>query len=176
MKKKKVLVAAVVFLGVLAAVGISCNILLKNSRKTDVYSTEEKKVRYVKFNKPFLIDHFEITVIKTSLADSLKHNSKNLLEKEEGAEYFIINVKVKNENSESKNLPHSGNLLLGEAEYMIEIKEDVKITETGYGVFTEDIKHNESKESSIVFRIPVEYGDESIIWDVFGSGVKLRLQ
>ena len=98
-----------------------------------------------------------------------------MLNKEEGAEYFVIDVMVKNKNSENKNLPNSGKILLGEAEYMLEI-DSVKTDESGYGAFSGQIKPEEAKESKIVFKIPVEYGDEAIIWDVFGSGVKIRLQ
>ena len=176
MKKKKILIAGVIFLGVLVAGGISHRFFTKNHKVVKTYEVGEKKVRLVKFNKAFLADHFEVVITKTSLADSLKSNSETLLKKEDGVEYFIIDVKVKNENSASKNLPDSGSILLGEDEYMIEIKDDVKLNKSGYGTFSEQIKPGESKESKIVFRIPVEYGDEAVIWDVFGSGVRIRLQ
>ena len=175
MKRKKILAAGVVFLVILAAGSAGYSFFSRNYRAAKIYGTGEKKVRLVKFNKPFLADHFEITIIKTSLSDSLKSNSKTLLKKEEGAEYFIIDVKVKNKNSESRNLPDSGSILLGEAEYMLEI-EGLKLDEPGYGPFSEQIKPEETKESKVVFKIPVEYGDESVIWDVFGSGVRIRLQ
>ncbi|MCP1225381.1 DUF4352 domain-containing protein [Sebaldella sp. S0638] len=176
MKRKKILIAGVIFLVVLAAGSIGYSFFSRNYKKVKTYEVGEKQVKHVRFNKPFFADHFEVTILKTSLTDSLKNDSKILLKKEEGVEYFVIDVKVKNENSESKNLPDSGSILLGEAEYMIEIEENIKLTEAGYGVFSEQIKPGESKESKIVFRIPVEYGDEAIIWDVFGSGVKIRLQ
>ena len=175
MKRKRILVSGVIFLVFLAAGGIGCRLFVKNYRAVKTYEVGEKKVRQVKFNKPFLADHFEITIIKTSLADSLKNDSKILFNKEEGVEYFIIDVKVNNKNGESKNLPDSGKILLGDAEYMLEI-DSVKTDEPGYGPFSEQIKPEETKESKIVFRIPVEYGDEAIIWDVFDSGVKIRLQ
>lgn len=176
MNKKKISIAGIIFLAVLAIVSISYNFLKENYRRAETYEVGEKKVKHVRFNKPFLADHFEVTIIKTDLEDSLKNNSKVLLEKEEGVAYFIINVKVKNENAENKSLENSGSILIGEEEYMLEIKEDTKITETGYGTFTEPIRTGEIKESRIIFKIPVEYGDESIIWDVFGSGVRIRLQ
>lgn len=175
MKRKKILAAGVVFLVILAAGSAGYSFFSRNYRAAKIYGTGEKKVRLVKFNKPFLADHFEITIIKTSLADSLKNDSKILLNKEEGAEYFVIDVMVKNKNSENKNLPNSGKILLGEAEYMLEI-DSLKTDEPGYGAFSGQIKPEEAKESKIVFKIPVEYGDEAIIWDVFGSGVKIRLQ
>ena len=176
MKRKKILVPGIIFLVVLALGGIGYSFFSKNYNRAKTYDTGEKKVRLVKFNKPFLADHFEITIIKTSLADSLKDESKTLLKNEVGAEYFIVDVMVKNKSSESKNLPDSGSILLGDDEYMIEIKNAVKLDESGYGTFSGQIKPGEYKESRIVFRIPVEYGDESVIWDVFGSGVKIRLQ
>ena len=175
MKRKRILASVVIFLVILAAGGIGCRLFVKNYRAVKIYEVGEKKVRLVKFNKPFSADHFEIIIIKTSLADSLKNDSKILLNKEEGAEYFVIDVKVKNKNSGSKNLPNSGKILLGEAEYILEI-DSVKSDEPGYGPFSEEIKPEETKESKIVFKIPVEYGDEAIIWDVFDSGVKIRLQ
>ena len=175
MKRKRILISGVIFLVILAAGGIGCRLFVKNYKAVKTYEVGEKKVRLVRFNKPFLADHFEITIIKTSLADSLKNDSKILLNKEEGAEYFVIDVMVKNKNSENKNLPNSGKILLGEAEYMLEI-DSVKTDEPGYGSFSEQIRPDETKESKIIFKIPVEYGDEAIIWDVFGSGVKIRLQ
>ena len=175
MKRKRILASGVIFLVILAAGGIGCRLFVKNYKAVKTYEVGEKKVRLVRFNKPFLEDHFEITIIKTSLSDSLKNDSKILLNKEEGAEYFVIDVMVKNKNSENKNLPNSGKILLGEAEYMLEI-DSVKTDEPGYGAFSGQIKPEEAKESKIVFKIPVEYGDEAIIWDVFGSGVKIRLQ
>ena len=175
MKRKRILISGVIFLVILAAGGIGCRLFVKNYKAVKTYEVGEKKVRLVRFNKPFLADHFEITIIKTSLADSLKNDSKILLNKEEGAEYFVIDVMVKNKNSENKNLPNSGKILLGEAEYMLEI-DSVKTDESGYGAFSGQIKPEEAKESKIIFKIPVEYGDEPIIWDVFGSGVKIRLQ
>ena len=175
MKRKRILISGVIFLVILAAGGIGCRLFVKNYKAVKTYEVGEKKVRLVRFNKPFLADHFEITIIKTSLADSLKNDSKILLNKEEGAEYFVIDVMVKNKNSENKNLPNSGKILLGEAEYMLEI-DSVKTDEPGYGAFSGQIKPEEAKESKIIFKIPVEYGDEPIIWDVFGSGVKIRLQ
>ena len=175
MKRKKILAAGVIFLAILAAGSAGYGFFSRNYKAAKIYETGEKKVKLVKFNKPFLADHFEVTIIKTSLADSVKNNSKTFLEKEEGGEYFIIDVKVKNKNSESRNLRNSGRILLGEAEYMLEI-ESLKLDESGYGSFSEQIKPEETKESKIVFKIPVEYGDEAVIWDVFGSGVKIRLQ
>ncbi|MDR2880062.1 MAG: DUF4352 domain-containing protein [Fusobacteriales bacterium] len=175
MKRKSILAATVIFLVILAAGCIGCRLFVKNYREVKTYEAGEKKVRSVRFSKPFLADHFEITIIKTNLADSLKNDSEILLNKEEGAEYFVIDVKVKNKNSGSENLPNSGKILLGEAEYMLEI-DSAKIDEPGYGSFSEQIKPEETKESKIIFKIPTEYGDEAIIWDVFGSGVKIRLQ
>ena len=176
MKRKKILITGIVFLVVLAAGGIGYGFFSKDYKGVKEDEVSERKVKQVRFNKPFFVGHFEITILKTSLADSLENNSKPLLNKEEGVEYFVIDVKVKNENSESKSLSDSGIMLLGEAEYMLEIKDDVKLTEAGYGTFSEQIKPGESKESKIVFKIPTEYGDENIIWDVFDSGVKIRLQ
>lgn len=175
MKRKKIMVVGVVFLVVLAAGSVGYRFFSNNYSQTETYEYGEK-IRLVKFNKPFLADNFEVTVIKTSLTDSLKNDSKILLGKEDGVEYFIIDVKVTNKNIESKNLPGSGILLLGEEEYMLEIKEDLKMTESGYGTFIDQIKSEEVRESRLVFKIPVEYGDEAVVWDVFGSGIKIRLQ
>ena len=101
MKRKRILASGVIFLVILAAGGIGCRLFVKNYRAVKTYEVGEKKVRQVKFNKPFLADHFEITIIKTTLADSLKNDSKILFNKEEGVEYFIIDVKVNNKNGES---------------------------------------------------------------------------
>ena len=99
MKRKRILISGVIFLVILAAGGIGCRLFVKNYKAVKTYEVGEKKVRLVRFNKPFLADHFEITIIKTSLSDSLKNDSKILLNKEEGAEYFVIDVMVKNKNS-----------------------------------------------------------------------------
>ena len=78
---------------ILAAGGIGCRLFVKNYKAVKTYEVGEKKVRLVRFNKPFLADHFEITIIKTSLADSLKNDSKILLNKEEDKEHKALITK-----------------------------------------------------------------------------------
>ena len=90
--------------------------------------------------------------------------------------YLIVDVSAKNIANESKSLVSAGKLILGDGDDKIEIKNDETLLTEGYGAFLEEVNPKLSKKTKLVYKIPADYADKTIIWDAFGSSKFIKLQ
>ena len=177
MKKKVLLVIGVVIFIILAAgsvgdSGSSSSSAGSSSKKT----AEVKEEEMGKIGEPFVTNHFEVTVSGIKAVDSQKIDVLTSLDKEEGVKYLIISVSAKNISAESKSLISAGKLILGDGEDKIEIANDETLLSEGYGAFLEEVNPKISKKTKLVYKIPADYADKTIIWDAFGSDKFIKLQ
>ncbi len=155
----------------------------KSSEKSSVSSVDsakkektEKPVEMGKIGEPYVTNHFEVTVSKIQTVDSLKVDTFTYLDKEEGVKYLIITVSAKNIANESKSLISAGKVILGDGEDKIQITSDETMLSEGYGAFLEGVNPKLTKKTKLVYKIPADYADKSIVWDAFGSKKYMKIQ
>ncbi len=188
-KKKKIsLVIGLILFVVLAAGSIggsssssssspSSSTSSSSSEKKDTKAKEKEKPKEEigKLGTPYVTNHFEVTAKEIAVKKSVQAGYDSL-DPEEGAKYVVINVTAKNISNESKTLITSGKLLLGEGADQIELLHDESILADGYGTFLDSVNPKLSKSTKIVYKIPAEYADKTMVWDAFGSGKYIKLQ
>ncbi len=177
MKKKVLLVIGIIVFVILAVGSVG-----GDSASSSGSSSSSKKVAEIKeedmgkIGEPYVTNNFEVTVSGIKSVDSQNIDAITSLEKEEGVKYLIISVSAKNIANESKSLLSAGKLILGDGEDKIEIANDETLLSEGYGVFLEEVNPKISKKTKLVYKIPAEYADKTIIWDAFGSDKFIKLQ
>ena len=176
MKKKVLLVIGIILFVILAVGSVGGDSSSSGSESSTKKVAEVKEEEMGKIGEPFTTNNFEVTVNGIKVIDSQKINSITSLDKEDGVKYLIINVSAKNIANESKSLVSSGKLILGDGDDKIEIKNDETLLTEGYGVFLEEVNPKLSKKTKLVYKIPADYADKTIIWDAFGSRKFIKLQ
>ena len=185
MKKKISLIIGIVIFVILAVGSISSpsssgsgDSNRPSTRSNDVNeqtTEEEVKEEYGKVGEPYVTNHFEVTVNKVDILNSLRVNSIYDFEKEDGVKYLVITVSAKNIANESKSLITGGKIYLGENDDQIAISSE-SILSDGYDIFLDSVNPKLSKKTKLVYKIPAEYADKTIIWDAFGSNKYIVLQ
>ena len=185
-KKKKIsLVIGLILFVVLAAGSVGGSSSSSPSSSTSSSSSEKKETKSKekekpkeeigKLGTPYVTNHFEVTAKEVTVKKSVQAGYDSL-DPEEGAKYVVINVTAKNISNESKTLVTSGKLLLGDGADQIELLHDESILADGYGTFLDSVNPKLSKSTKIVYKIPAEYAEKTMVWDAFGSGKYIKLQ
>ena len=176
MKKKVLLVIGIIVFVILAVGSVGGDSSSSGSGSFTKKIAEVKEEEMGKIGEPFTTNNFEVTVSGIKAIDSQKINSINSLDREDGVEYLIVDVSAKNIANESKSLVSAGKLILGDGDDKIEIKNDETLLTEGYGAFLEEVNPKLSKKTKLVYKIPADYADKTIIWDAFGSSKFIKLQ
>ena len=176
MKKKVLLVIGIIVFVILAVGSVGGDSSSSGSGSSTKKIAEVKEKEMGKVGEPFTTNNFEVTVSGIKAIDSQKINSITSLDKEDGVKYLIVDVSAKNIANESKSLVSAGKLILGDGDDKIEIKNDETLLTEGYGAFLEEVNPKLSKKTKLVYKIPADYADKTIIWDAFGSSKFIKLQ
>lgn len=117
-------------------------------------SSTESSSKVVELGQPLQTDYFSVKVNKFDLKDKVSTGNEFAdLKKEEGNKYVIINVTLKNTDSESRMM-FDGELLVksGGKDYKYENAETVMAE--GWGILMENINPGVTKTTNIVYKVP----------------------
>jgi len=108
----------------------------------------------VKVGEVLKTQYFDVTINKTALKPIIHFNEYSNYKAGEGNIYLIMNITIKNTDTESRTMFSDGTIFIKtvDKEYKFETSET--IIEDGWGFILEDINPLVTKTTNIVFKIP----------------------
>lgn len=156
--------------------GISMLVLLVGCSEENKNNKIEKDNQSITYSvgEKAETDNFDVTINNVTFENEIKgKNNLLILPEEEGVQYLVLDTNFKNISQESKNISE-GTLIvkLNGKEYKFDKSE--KITENGWGIFSEEINPLLSKNTKIVYKLPKENFEE-IYYIPGGNSKKIKI-
>jgi len=129
----------------------------KNTVESTVAETkEESKSNDIGIGQVLKTDYFEITVNKVETAKKVNTGNQYLdLKQEAGSKYLILDVSIKNIDSESRMLT-SGSVFIQYNGKNYEFDKDETVLADGWGLLLDQINPLLTKKTKLVYKIPEE--------------------
>jgi hypothetical protein len=129
----------------------------KNTAESSVTETkEEAKSNDVSIGQVLKTDYFEITVNKVETSNKVNTGNQYLdLKQEAGSKYLILDVSIKNIDSESRMLT-SGSVFIQYNGKDYEFDKDETVLADGWGLLLDQINPLITKKTKLVYKIPAE--------------------